>query len=453
MKSKDLFSRIMCISFFCAIAVTAPAQGSKPTVVAKPSATARTKESDAASRAQFASSLANYQSHPEDAALRGKVVDLAKSLNPAPAVPPRAQEDFAAAVAEMASASSAEALEALAQQLERAAIEAPWNADAYYNAAYAHFKANHLDAARSDLALYFSAVRPGVDTQKAGELRGDIDRKQTEQFQLALRQFTANPTDTARLQVIQLVQAMGTPPEISEEAHGHYVMAVVLLNSAVEISDYERAIAEFKAASLAAPWWGDAYKKLASAQALAGLNDDAISSLVFYQAVTPADSRATKDEIYRLKALAQMMADEQAKSNKEEQKNQLRMEEQQKERTSTAGMNYTVEGRWYPASTAGDFFAGGESNPDCDYEIKQGAGHWTIKNTCTPSKRTISDIEAQPREIRFKILSRDPAFPFSEVHVTLALSNDGQSLEGRVVPYDKNFFASADSSIRWIRRK
>ena len=124
----------------------------------------------------------------------------------------------------------------------------------------------HFDGARRNLALYLAAVRPGVDIQNAEQLRRDLDRNQAEQFQQALQQFTANPTDAARLHVIQLAQAMETPPEIPEEAHGHFVMAVVFVNTATDNSDYDRAITEYKAALLAAPWWGEAYKKLASAQ-------------------------------------------------------------------------------------------------------------------------------------------------------------------------------------------
>ena len=69
---------------------------------------ARQRAADQASRDQLAAYLADFQSHPDDAALRDKIIELAKSLNPAPEIPQRAQDDFAKATAQMAAASSAD---------------------------------------------------------------------------------------------------------------------------------------------------------------------------------------------------------------------------------------------------------------------------------------------------------------------------------------------------------
>jgi tetratricopeptide (TPR) repeat protein len=447
MKASSVFSRLVSILLLCAIAVTAQ----RPT--AKHTTPSPRQPADQASRAQLAAYLADFQSHPDDAALRGKIIELAKSLNPAPEIPQRAHDDFTKAIAQMTSASSEDAFETVAQLFEHVAVQAPWFAEAYYNAAFAHAKSNTFDGARRNLALYLAAVRPGVDIQNAEQLRRDLDRNQAEQFQQALRLFTATPTDSARLHVIQLARAMETLPEIPEAAHGHFVMAVVFVNTATDNSDYDRAITEYKAALLAAPWWGEAYKKLAGAQELAGRYDDAITNLIFFQAINPADSRSTLDEIYRLKALGQKTADEQAKQQAEDQKHALLQEQQQKERTSNDAINYSIEGRWYLVSEANENFYGGESNPECDYLIKQNAGRWEIKNSCSASKRNIHNVEAQSRRISFKLSGRDPGFQFSEVVVTLALSNDGQSLEGTAVNYDKNYLPYSNYHLRWIRRK
>jgi hypothetical protein len=438
----------MLFPLLCAIAVPAQAQ------TAKPAASARQRVADAPSRDQLAALLAEFQTHPDDATLRDKIVALAKTLNPAPAIPQLARDNFAKATARMNAASSADDFRAAAGLFEQAAVQAPWYADADYNAASAYAKAVDYDGARRNLALYLAAVRPGVDTRIAEELGSNLDRQQAnQQMQLALQQFSANPSDAARLQIIKLAQAMKTPPEIPEEARGHYVMAVVFVNTAEDNADYERGIEEYKAALLAAPWWGDAYKKLATAQTAAGRYDDAIASLNFYLLTQPADARNTQDEIYRLKALGQRAAEEQAKKQTEEQQRELLAVRQQDERAATAAGKYTVEGRWYEIPTPNDFFIGGKSNPECDYYVKQDGGRWTIKNNCLVSIRTIDKVEVKTRQLSFRLSGRDPGFPYSEVIITFTLSEDGQRLEGRGTPYDKDFFPVGDHTVRWERRE
>jgi tetratricopeptide (TPR) repeat protein len=424
-----------------------------PAQTAKHSAAPRKPDPDAETRNQLATYLADFQGNPDDATLRSKIIALAKSLNPAPPIPPLAQDDFSKAVAQLASASTPDNFETVAQLFEQVAVQAPWYADAYFNAASADARANKFDSARRNLTLYLSAVRPGVDSRNADQLRRELDRKQALLFQQVLQQFTANPTDAARLHVIQMAQALGSLPEIPEEARGHYVMAVVYGNSATDSADYERAITEYKAALLSAPWWADAYKKLASAQTLAGRYDDAVSSLIFYQAIAPADSRNTQDEIYRLKALGQKTADEQAKKQEEDQKHKLVQEQKQKERASADAMQYTVEGSWYPVSAPGGYFVGGESNPNCDYSVRQSKKGWEIRSTCSPATRSIDNVEVQPRQLSFRLLGKDKEFQYSQIIVSLSLSSDGQTLGGTAVTYDKSLFPFGDHPVRWARRK
>jgi tetratricopeptide (TPR) repeat protein len=454
MISRSISSGLMIFSLSCAIAFAAPPPEAKHAAPAKPhAASSRPNPADVASRAQLASELAEFQSNPQDTILRGRIVELAKSLNPAPAIPQLAQDDFSKAVAQLSAASTPDSFDTVAQLFEQVAVQAPWYADAYFNAASAYTKANRYEAARRNLALYLAALRPGVDTRNAEQLRRDLDRKQALQFQQALQQFTANPTDSARMHVIQLAQALGTMPEIPEEARGHYVMAVVFGNSAEDGADYEHAITEYKAALLTAPWWGDAYKKLASAQTMAGRFDDAVTSLIFYQTVNPADTRATQDEIYRLKALAKTTGDEQAKKQELAQQRKLKAEQRITQRAATEAMTYTVEGTWYPVIAPTGYFVGGESAPNCDYVVKQVKERWDVRSTCTPAARSISDVDVQPRQLTFKLRGKGSDFPFSEVNISFALSSDGQTLEGRAVTYDKSYFAFGDHPVRWARRK
>jgi tetratricopeptide (TPR) repeat protein len=248
---------LLLFPLLCAIVALAPAQ------IAKRPSPSRPLVSDSASRNQLAAYLADFQKHPDDLTLRKEIVELAATLNPAPAISPLARDSFARATARMKIASSADDFKAAARLFEQAAVQAPWYADADYSAATACAKAADYDGARRNMAFYQAAVRPGVDPNLAEDLRSDIDSQQAaQQFQQALGQFAANPTSGARLQIIKIAQAMKTPPEIPEDARGHYVMASVLANSVEDNPTYaKRAVDEYNAALLTAPWWGDVYKK------------------------------------------------------------------------------------------------------------------------------------------------------------------------------------------------
>ena len=187
------------------------------------------------------------------------------------------------------------------------------------------------------MALYRSAVRPGVNTRKAEDLRSEIDQQlaaqqqqqAAQQFQQALQQFRANPSDSARQQIIKLAQAMKTSAAIPEEARGHYVMAQAFMEKATVSSGFASAIQEYKAAVLAAPWWADACKKLAIAQKAAEQYDNAIASLNLYLTASPADARDAQDEIYKLKADKQAAVEQKAADERKQQEEQQRQREAQ----------------------------------------------------------------------------------------------------------------------------
>jgi hypothetical protein len=439
---------LLLFPLLCAIVALAPAQ------IAKRPSPSRPLVSDSASRNQLAAYLADFQKHPDDLTLRKEIVELAATLNPAPAISPLARDSFARATARMKIASSADDFKAAARLFEQAAVQAPWYADADYSAATACAKAADYDGARRNMAFYQAAVRPGVDPNLAEDLRSDIDSQQAaQQFQQALGQFAANPTSGARLQIIKIAQAMKTPPEIPEDARGHYVMASVLANSVEDNPTYaKRAVDEYNAALLTAPWWGDVYKKLASVQTATGQYDEAIANLSYYLLIKPADARNTQDEIYRLKALGQKAADDEAAKQDQELKRKLRLEQQQNKLADAAVSSFSIEGRWYQVSTPSSYFVGGEANPECDYEIKHVGVRWTISNTCARRAWMIEDVEVQARNLSFRILGHDPAFPFGEVSVTFTLSSDGRALEGQANAYDKTFNTVGSHPARWMRR-
>lgn len=326
MKVKTILSALILLLPFSAIAVPVAAQAPRP------AAPSHQQSADAAARKQLAAYMADFKNHPDDATLRDEIIALAKTLKPAPVVPLAARTTFATAAGQLKAASSADDFNAAARLFEQVAAQAPWYADAYFNAASAYAQAADYDSAKRNLALYFAAVRPGVDTQSAEALESDIAQKQAQQqeqarqqqamqkFQQALQQFQANPNDAAREQIIKLAQAMNPPPAVPEEARGHYVMATTIAGKAKEdtekarddsdlkqaAAEFGQAIGEYRAALLAAPWWADVYKKLAMAQETAGQYDDAIASLNLYLLFQTADARDAQDEIYKLKASQQL---------------------------------------------------------------------------------------------------------------------------------------------------
>jgi tetratricopeptide (TPR) repeat protein len=439
---------LMFFSLFYAIAV--PAQ------TAKPAAThSGHQAADSAARTQLAAYLADFQNKPDDTTLRSEIVALAKTMNPAPPIPQQARDNFANAGAKLKAAATAEDLKAAARLFEQVSVQAPWYADADYNAAAAFAQANDFDDARRNLALYMAAVRTGVNTQSAEALGHDIDRQQSDQqFQSALPQFVGNPNDAARRQIIKLAQSLKTPPEIPEEARGHYVMAMVLVNTAEDNPGYEqRAIEEFKAALLAAPWWGEVYKKLATVQASAGKYDDAIASLNLYELTEPSDARDAQDEVYRLKALQRVAADEEAKKQAKDQQRRALAEKQLEDRAASQAGGYTVAGRWYDNPTPDNYFVGGQSKPECDYSVSQSAGRWVITNSCARPTWGIDQIQVRAGEISFHLSGHDPGYPFTLVIVTLALSDDGKSLGGQEAVYLNGTEHIGDHPVRWSRRE
>ncbi|MGD0293481.1 MAG: hypothetical protein ABSB30_06465 [Terracidiphilus sp.] len=251
--------------FFLFFTIIPPlaAQQPKPSVPHPPAP-------DAAERKQLAALLVEFHSDPNNVELRGQIIDLAKTLKPAPLTPQLARADFVKATARLKAASAAEDFKEAAGAFERVALQAPWYADAYLNAATAYAKGGDYDNAERNLALYMSAVRLGVDTRAAESLQKEIDQQQTRQrFQQALQDYQSHPSESARAGIAKLASRMQPPPEIPNDARDHYTKAKALAESARNLDDYNQAIAEFNSALLIAPWWTDPARELAAAQASA----------------------------------------------------------------------------------------------------------------------------------------------------------------------------------------
>jgi tetratricopeptide (TPR) repeat protein len=293
---------------------------------AKPAGPSRQQAADAAARKQLASYMADFRDNPEDTELRDKIIDLAKTLKPAPVVPQAAKADFAKAIAQLKAASTAADYRAAAKAFEQVAAKVPWYADAYYNTASAYAKANDYDSANRNLTLYMDAARPGTDTTAAEDLRRDLERQQSaERFRQALSDFRSNPNDSTRGQLMKLAQTLKPAPEIPEAAHEHLVMAAAAVETATQDNNgYERAIEHYHAALQAAPWYANGYKRLAMVQKAAKQYDDAVSSLNVYLLSQPPDARDAQDEIYKLRVMKQAAAEDEANRARREQEERQR---------------------------------------------------------------------------------------------------------------------------------
>jgi tetratricopeptide (TPR) repeat protein len=254
--------------------------------------------------------MTDFRAHPEDVELRNKIIELAKTLKPAPVVPQVVRDDFAKAVAQLKNASTADDFKAVAMLFEQITAKAPWYADAYYNAAVAYAKAADYDSAKRNLTLYLAAARPDTNTQNAENLQRDLDRQQSElkrqqslqQFQQALKEFSGNPNDAARERIIKLAQGMKPAPDVPDDAARSVARGRAALKDAKSTAAFKEVIAEFQKASLLAPWSADIYYNLGLVQDKAGNYAEALQNLKLYLLAAPDadDAKAVRNLIFEV---------------------------------------------------------------------------------------------------------------------------------------------------------
>jgi tetratricopeptide (TPR) repeat protein len=272
---------------------------------------------------------------------------------------------------------------------------------------------------------------------------------QTANSQQTLNQYVAdlqsNPSDTAlRGKIIALALTMRPAPAIPEEARGHYVMATTFAEKAKSDTErakndsdlklanagFERAVAEYKAALLVAPWWADAYKKLAIAQKAAAQYDDAMASLNLYLLTQPADARDAQDEIYKLRALKQSAVDDQANQARRQQEEQQRQREEQQRAYAASpegqfqSLLKKIDGRRYT-------FPRGQITLVIDVkgnDLVQG----TIRNyTTTPDYYENGRYEIQGRETTVPVDMDHTGEQFWTVQKVFTISEDGYRITMR----------------------
>ncbi len=121
-----------------------------------------------------------------------------------------------------------------------------------------------------------------------------------EQLRQMVQQLQQQPNNAAlREKIIKLVQEVNPAPAIPEEAERRMARGMAAFKGAQSPSDYRDAVREFELATLAAPWYGDAYFNLGVAQDKAQLYEDALRSLRLAQLTSPA-SKEIRELIYEV---------------------------------------------------------------------------------------------------------------------------------------------------------
>lgn len=108
-----------------------------------------------------------FQSNPSDTALRQRIIQTARQLKPALAVPEAAREQFVQGTTIAQSAKDAAGQALAVKRFEEALKIAPWWGDALYNLAVAQELAGQFDAAQESLRLYMLTGLNQEEARKA----------------------------------------------------------------------------------------------------------------------------------------------------------------------------------------------------------------------------------------------------------------------------------------------
>lgn len=115
-----------------------------------------------------------------------------------------------------------------------------------------------------------------------------------EQLQQLTAQLQKSPSDDGlRERIIRIALTLKPAPALPPEAERRMARGAVAFKSAGSQADYKDAVKEFEQATLAAPWYGDAYFNLGLAQDKAGDLDGALRSLKNAEKALPGNKEVT----------------------------------------------------------------------------------------------------------------------------------------------------------------
>ncbi len=118
-------------------------------------------------RAQLKESIEQLKASPDDAALREKIIALARTIKPRPAVSEDARRHFVMATTMQKKAKNPRDYAEAIAEYDAALLLAPWWADAYYNLSVVDEAAGRFDAARDALKLFLATKPKEADARQA----------------------------------------------------------------------------------------------------------------------------------------------------------------------------------------------------------------------------------------------------------------------------------------------
>ena len=131
------------------------------------------------------------------------------------------------------------------------------------------------------------------------------------QLQQLTAQLQKSPDDQGlREKIIALARTMNPPPQLPEEAERRMARGNAAFVGAKSASDYKDAVTEFQKATLAAPWYADAYYKVAQVNIKLEDYAGAAANLKFYLLAAPDASNAAdaKTIMYEMEYKAEKVA-------------------------------------------------------------------------------------------------------------------------------------------------
>jgi len=135
------------------------------------------------------------------------------------------------------------------------------------------------------------------------------------QFEQYLSELQNSPDDQElRKKIIQWVHSMKHKPATPDDFDRYMDRGGEAFKEAKSVGDYNDAVEEFKKATLAAPWMGNAYYNLGLAQEKAGDHAGAVRSFKLYLAVSPngSDAKKVKSTINKIEYKAEKARKEKA---------------------------------------------------------------------------------------------------------------------------------------------
>jgi tetratricopeptide (TPR) repeat protein len=199
MKTRTILLGVMLLSLFCAIVVPARAQTAnnnfqKAVTAYQQSPSDATAQKMAAAMGQMPlippppppppislseetlnQYLADLQKNPNDNALRGKIIALAQTMNPVPAIPDEARKYMDRGIAAIEGAKGEGDFRAASDEFAKAANLAPWLGNAYRNLAITQDKSGQYDAAIKNLQLYLLTAPSPADVDWAKSLINKVE--------------------------------------------------------------------------------------------------------------------------------------------------------------------------------------------------------------------------------------------------------------------------------------